>query len=425
MRVLITTWPAHGHLLPLLPLARAAVEAGHEVVVATGAEGVIEAQRRGLATWDVGPSRAEADRAFRARVVDLGALTPEGRMATVIANMFGAAAFQRAAALVPRAEDWKPDLVVHPVTELAGAIAAARSGARHVVHGLGPLPAEAWAWFGARFGDLCAEWDVPELVEGILTVPYLDNCPPSLQADAVAAFGCRRPLRPSAGDGEPGERLPWDDATLAGLPYEATVHLTLGTLFHGAPGVFETALAGLSRLPVNVLVAAGPGTDPGRFGPQPRHVLVADFAPHALLLPRCTALATQGGAGTIVAALAHGLPHLILPQGADQFANGATAERAGVALTVPPPELTANAVAEAMARLLADPAFTGRARAVQAEIAAMPSAPQVLEELLADVCGDLGSSCDPKSSRSRAQGGEISDPGGLRPTCTPAIPPLP
>src|SRR6185436_7993684 len=111
-----------------------------------------------------------------------------------ITGMFGAASFTRAANLVPRAEEWKPDLVVHPITELAGAIVAARTGARHAVHGLGPLPAEAWDWFGARFGELCARWAVPETV---LDVPYLDNCPPALQADAVAAFGNRRPLRPT------------------------------------------------------------------------------------------------------------------------------------------------------------------------------------------------------------------------------------
>src|SRR5690242_13981043 len=103
MRVLVSTWPAHGHLLPLLPLIRAAQQAGHEVVVASGAEGVTEARRRGLTTWDIGPSRAESDAAFRSRVPDLDAVPPQRRMATVIGGMFGAAAFERAAGLVPRA----------------------------------------------------------------------------------------------------------------------------------------------------------------------------------------------------------------------------------------------------------------------------------------------------------------------------------
>jgi UDP:flavonoid glycosyltransferase YjiC (YdhE family) len=379
MRILVSTWPAHGHLLPLLPLIRAAQRAGHDVVVASGSEGVAEARRRGLPAWDVGPSRAEADAAFRARVPDLAAVAPEHRMATVIGGMFGAAAFTRAANLVPRAEEWKPDLVVHPITELAGAVAAARTGARHAVHGLGPLPAEAWDWFGARLGELSSKWDVPDLPAALLEVPYLDNCPPTLQADAVRAFRNRHPLRPTSGEVLPGEHLPW---TMDRLPHDRSVHLTLGTLFFGATDVFRTALAGLAELGVNVLVTAGPGSDPHRFGPQPPNVFITDFAPHALLLPHCAGLVTQGGASTIVAALCHGLPHLILPQGADQFANSATAARAGVALVLPPAELTAEAVTAAAARLLADPALTRRARTIQAEITAMPDADEVLGTLL-------------------------------------------
>jgi hypothetical protein len=382
VRILISTWPAHGHLLPLLPLARAAEKRGHEVVVASGAEGVAEARRRGLRTWDIGPSRAEADAAFRQSVPDLGAVPPDQRVPTVISGMFGAAATRRAAELVPRAREWQPDLVVHPITELAGSIAAALTGADDVVHGLGPLPAPAWDWFGARFPALCREWGVPELSDRVLLAPYLDNCPPLLQDDAVAVFRNRISLRPSAGEALPGERLPWDDATIAALPYPKTVHLTLGTLFHGATGVFETALEGLRELPVNVLVTVGPGSDPGRLGPQPPQVLVADFAPHSLLLPLCSALITQGGAGTILAALCHGLPHLILPQGADQFLNGATAERAGVAITLPPQHVSPESIRTAAKQLLNQADFTQNARKIQAEIDAMPSPDDVLDSLL-------------------------------------------
>lgn len=63
MRILITSCPSHGHLNPVLPLASAARRAGHEVVVATGAEVISEVERRGLPALLVGPSRAEADAA--------------------------------------------------------------------------------------------------------------------------------------------------------------------------------------------------------------------------------------------------------------------------------------------------------------------------------------------------------------------------
>lgn len=383
MKILISTWPAHGHLLPLVPLARAAERAGHSVVIASGSEGVAEARRRGFVTWDVAPSRTEAEAAFRAAVPDLGTIATERRMATVIAEHFGAAAFRRAEHLVPRACEWRPDVVVHPITELAGAIAAARTGAVDVVHGLGPLPREAWTWFGARFPDLCRAWDVPDLADTVLDTTYVDDCPPSLQPDAVADFHRRVRVRPSGGEVLPGERLPWSDEAMAALPFERTVHLTLGTLFHGATEVFETALAGLSRLGVNVVVTVGPGTDPRRLGPQPEHVLVAEFAPHALLLPRCDALVTQGGAGTILSALCHGLPHLILPQGADQFVNAATAEAAGVALALTPDARTAYSAAGATERLLTEPSFRRSAQRIRAEIETLPSA----DDVLADVVG--------------------------------------
>lgn len=234
-----------------------------------------------------------------------------------------------------------------------------------------------------RFGELCDEWDVATLADDVLDVAYLDNCPPSLQQDAVADFGNRIALRPSIGEVLPGERLPWTAEALAALPHEHTVHLTLGTLFSGATNVFETALAGLRDLPVNVAVTVGPGTDVERLGPQPPNVLVTDFAPHALLLPHCTALVTQGGAGTILAALCAGLPHLILPQGADQFVNASTAQSAGVALQLGPSHATADAIATAVGRLLDDPDLARSVAAVQAEINEMPSADDVLATVLA------------------------------------------
>ena len=389
MRILFSAYPAHGHLLPLLPLAKAADRAGHQVVVASGAEGVDEAARRGLPTWDVGPSRAEADAAFREAVGDLGAIAPERRIPTAVAGVFGTAASRRAEVLVPRAVDWEPDVVVHSISELAGAVAAAVAVPRHIVHGLGPLAPEAWTWFGSLFEQLCRNWDVPELASTILDAPYIDTCPPSLQHDAVADFRNRLALRPTVGEVLVGERLPWDDATLRALPHQRTIHLTLGTIFHGLTEVFETVLAGLRPLPVNVIVALGPGADLRRLGPQPPNVLVADFVSHALLLPHCDALVTQGGAGTILTALCHGLPHLILPQGADQFMNAATAARAGVALQILPSELTPDTVTAAVARLLDDVTIATNARRIQAEIDTMPTAEEVLATVLSSSADEV------------------------------------
>ena len=94
--------------------------------------------------------------------------------------------------------------------------------------------------------------------------------------------------------------------------------LTLGTVFHQAPGVFEAALAGLRELPLNIVVTTGPGSDPERFGPQPPNVVIELFIPQALILPQCRVVVSHCGAGTMLGALSHGLPQLCLPQDADQ-----------------------------------------------------------------------------------------------------------
>ena len=248
---------------------------------------------------------------------------------------------------------------------------------RQIVHGQGPLPSDAWSLFGARFAGLCQTWNVPHLADAILDAPYIDLCPPSFQDDAVADFRNRVALRPSAGDAVSRQPLPWDDATLRNLPHPHTIHLTLGTIFHGLTEVFETVLAGLRPLPVNVIVALGPDADTNRLGPQPDNVLVTDYVPHAVVLPYCDALISQGGAGTLLGALCHGLPHLIVPQGADQFLNADTAVRAGVAVQLTPPMLTPDAVTEMVERLLADPVIAGNTRRIQAEIATMPSPDEV------------------------------------------------
>ena len=52
---------------------------------------------------------------------------------------------------------------------------------------------------------------------------------------------------------------------MARLPYDQTVHLTLGTVFNEAFGVLTAAIAGLQELPVNLVVTTGPGVDPARL----------------------------------------------------------------------------------------------------------------------------------------------------------------
>ena len=135
------------------------------------------------------------------------------------------------------------------------------------------------------------------------------------------------------------------------------------------------------------MVAVGPDNDPAGLGPQPDSVRVERYVRHDLLLPRCAAVVTHGGAGTMLAALGCGLPMLTIPQGADQYLNAEICARRGVGRTLLTEQVTPTAVREEVGRLLDDPGYRAAASEVAAEIAAMPAADDVVPALEALAAG--------------------------------------
>lgn len=79
------------------------------------------------------------------------------------------------------------------------------------------------------------------------------------------------------------------------------------------------------------------------LGELPPTVHVEKWLPLAPLLPRCDAVLCHAGTGTTLAALAAGLPLVLVPQGADQFDNARACERAGAALVLTPDPVSPSA----------------------------------------------------------------------------------
>jgi UDP:flavonoid glycosyltransferase YjiC (YdhE family) len=224
--------------------------------------------------------------------------------------------------------------------------------------------------------ELCRHAGVTGDLEELLGGIYLDICPPSLAMGGDNPFAEVIPLRPvvPAAGGGPGLEL-------GDLPYERTVHVTLGTVVNSTAGLLETIVSGARALEVNVVVTVGPDRDPAGLGPQPRSVIVERYLPYSLLLPRCDAVISHAGAGTLLASLDNGLPSVLVPVGPEQVLNAIAATRAGVASLLVPGGLTEETVRGELGRVLGAAGFTERARAVQAEISAMPLPEQVLERL--------------------------------------------
>jgi UDP:flavonoid glycosyltransferase YjiC (YdhE family) len=192
----------------------------------------------------------------------------------------------------------------------------------------------------------------------------------SRQLAVVATFPQLEYPRPS--------RPPWARVTGPLLWERATEHLELPAgddpLVLVAPStsqdpghtLLSAALEGLAGEPVRILGVL----DPARAGvaaPKvPPNARLVPWLSYARAMPRCAAVVTHGGHGTLVRALASGAPVVVAPAAGDMAENAVRAAWAGAGVAVPRRWAGARGVRLAVRRLLDEPAFAARA----AELAA-------------------------------------------------------
>ena len=197
MKVLVGCWPAHGHLLPMLPLVRAAQRAGHDVVVSSGSDLPPLLARLGVPAHRSGVTLAES----YARMPDhatISALPPAEQPAFAARNLFGAGAVDRARDLLVCSTTWRPDLVVHDTLELGSATAAVGRGIPQVTHGYGPMVPGTPVRGGHRVRR-SREAGLPDPVPAVLAGHTSTSARPACAARCRTRGRTTRPLRPRRG----------------------------------------------------------------------------------------------------------------------------------------------------------------------------------------------------------------------------------
>ena len=201
--------------------------------------------------------------------------------------------------------------------------------------------------------------------------------PPSFRDPAFPSRANTYPIRP-----EPVLPHGSDVSWLPSSPGRPTVYFTLGTVFNLESGdLFERVLAALRELPVELVVTVGREVDPDRFGPQTEHVTIARYIPQSALLPHCDLMVNHGGSGSVMGALAHGLPMVVIPMGADQSLNAARCEQLGVGITLDAVRAGSGDIRGAVTEILASRSYREAAEDIRDEIAALPG-PETLVPLL-------------------------------------------
>jgi UDP:flavonoid glycosyltransferase YjiC (YdhE family) len=145
------------------------------------------------------------------------------------------------------------------------------------------------------------------------------------------------------------------------------VLVAFSTTFQHQEAVLHRIAAALALLPLEALITVGPAVEVGTIAPA-RNVAVVRYLAHRAVLPECALVITHAGLGTVMAALAHGVPLLCLPMGREQHDNAARVAACGAGCVLPA-EAEVGAIAHAIRTMLATPAYQTAARHTATTIA--------------------------------------------------------
>ena len=412
-RFLITCWPFTGHVHGQLAIADALRARGHEVAFYTGPSARATLEAEGFTVFEF--ERLDEERGY----VGMRALEPAdarsrpspGRVRRALRGWLVETIPDQLADLEPLVARWQPDVLVCdlslwgpimilwektglPValsctfmgplipgpdappwglgmapprtpmqrtlaaglgwtTERAGAAIRARLDALRAGHGLEPARATPNE-FTARL-PLYLVGNVPELDYGRRDLPpsvhYLGSCvwePPASAEDEewLAALSSARP---------------W-------------VHVSESTVRVGDPYLLRAAATGLADAPVEVVMTAGGHREVSALGlgPLAGNVHAARWVNHAALLPRCDVVVTGGGAATIIASLARGVPLVVVPTAHDKPDNARRVVEAGAGVRLSPRACTPARLRAAVDEVLGDRRYRAAAAALGERLRAGP-----------------------------------------------------
>ena len=145
-------------------------------------------------------------------------------------------------------------------------------------------------------------------------------------------------------------------------PGDPWVLVTLSSLAQDDTPIARAALDGFATLPVRVLLTTGGSHPLADLGELPENARAEDYVSHAAALVRSKALISHAGHGSVMKALWHGVPMVLVPWGRDQPGVAARAEHLGVARVVPRNSIDAHTLAQVARQVIDDPAFSEAAQ---------------------------------------------------------------
>ncbi|MGW7544682.1 glycosyltransferase [Streptomyces sp. NPDC054770] len=377
MRILFSMMPAGGHFRPLVPIAEAALRAGHQVAVCTPASAKAQVDAYRLEHLPAGHDWVSDEIASVAHETSVPSDHGERLTLHLAAEGYpGPEAVRTARDIL--AHDWRPDVIVRENTEFGGYLAAEVLGVPHVsVGAVGASTTYLDVALSAPALDRGrAELGLPSDPDGRRVYAYLHAylMPASFDPDelSIPNARCYQQTSPRL----PGERLPDWVAELPAPP----VFAAFGTM-HPRTAAWHPATAavaaGLGMLDRPGVVASGGAS----VGTPPPSVRVVDWISQPLMLECASVFVHHGGFNSVREGLRAGVPMVVIPWFTDSVANAERCVEAGVAVSVPYEQVTPEAIRSACAEVLDNPSYKQAAEAMRRRILCLPS----VDDLVADI----------------------------------------
>ena len=370
MRTLFTTFPAYGHLHPMVPLAMAGIDRGDEVLVATGREFGDWVATCGLPAAPAGLDHdrltADVDACFRGRLRTAHLFTT-----VAVPPMVGD--------LLELARRWHPDLIVHEESEYAAPLVASLLGVPCITHSW-PAPARPTEHRDLIRSLLQPIWARHDAGRPRLSGErYLDACPPPFQSEALRSIDGVEAIRPVPFDGPSTSPPTWLDQLERPAAY-----VSLGTVPEfSRPDILQSVTEAAADVVASVVVTTGPNpTD--TLDPGTRHVFVERYVPQSIVLPHVDVVVSHGGAGTTLGALTHGLPHVVVPRlpFGSQRQNAERVDALGIGIHVT--QLSDQFLAASIRTAVTKQSYAVQAKRMLASLLELPSPEDVLAALATD-----------------------------------------
>jgi UDP:flavonoid glycosyltransferase YjiC (YdhE family) len=392
-RYLFAVVDGGGNVPPELSAARRLVERGHTVTVLAEDSIACDVRATGAALrrWAHAPNRP--DRApDHDPVRDWECKYPWQMVDRLVATLLVGPAADYAQDVSQAIREARPDLVVCSMFCMGGMIAAEAAAIPFdvVLPNIYPFPAPGLPPFGlglqpahgtaGRFRD----WVLNNLAEHLWDakgVAGLNALRQRYDLPLLARFldqgaRVRRQLLMTSASFDFPAKLP-DNARYVGPVLDEPawaessqwtppagdgplILVALSSTFQDQIGCLQRIVDALSLLPVRAVVTTGPAVDPTALRAS-RNVAIVRSAPHREVLWQAAVAITHGGHGTVMKALAAGVPMVVLPHGRDQADTAArvTARGAGVALAR---TASSNGISRAVRRVLEHDSYRSAAR---------------------------------------------------------------